>query len=77
MVPGLFQLGIPVLNRNNQPIEMCVLTNLKDTVATDVLIGCLPIGTRCHQLVRNISGLCAARVSAKNPRFLQDAAASF
>jgi hypothetical protein len=32
-------LGNPALNRNNQPIEMRVLTNLKDTVATDALIG--------------------------------------
>jgi hypothetical protein len=32
--------GIPALNRNNQPIEMRVLANLKDTVGTDALIGC-------------------------------------
>jgi hypothetical protein len=35
--------GIPALNRTNQPIEMRVLTNLKDTVATDALIGCIQV----------------------------------
>jgi hypothetical protein len=36
--------GIPALNRNNQPIEIRVVTNLKDTVATDALLGAFRSG---------------------------------
>jgi hypothetical protein len=43
---GMDFWGIPALKRNNLPIEMRVLTNLKDTVASDALIGRLPIGAR-------------------------------
>jgi hypothetical protein len=45
----------PALNRNNQPIEMNVLTNLKDTVATDALIGRLQIGARHSTKSRGLS----------------------
>jgi hypothetical protein len=42
------------VNRNNQPIGMRVLTNLKDTVATDALIGRIRIGARHSTKSREI-----------------------
>jgi hypothetical protein len=63
------------LNRNNQPIEMRILINLKDTVATDVLIGCLPIGARHFTKSHVISpGFVRERVCAraKKPPLPQD-----
>jgi hypothetical protein len=59
------EFKIPALNRNNQPIEMRVLTNLKDTVATDALIGRIPI---LYQIARNFSRLrCRSERAPRSP----------
>jgi hypothetical protein len=51
---------------------MRVLTNLKDAVATDSLIGRLNRRQLLHEITRNISWLCAERASAMETRFPQD-----
>jgi hypothetical protein len=65
--------GIPTLNRNNQPIEMHVLTNLKDTVAMDARIGNLPIGTRHSTKLHAISrpGFVQSEQVLRSPDFLR------
>jgi hypothetical protein len=45
----------PRAEQRYQPIEMRFLTNLKDTVATDALIGHIPIGARHYTISHAIS----------------------
>jgi hypothetical protein len=65
--------GIPALNRNNQPIEMRVLPIWK-IVATDALIGCIPICARhsTKSSVKSPGFVRSEPALLKKPRFPQD-----
>jgi hypothetical protein len=67
-------LGDSCQNKNNQPIEICVLYLLDCTVAaTDMRIGLPDQRLVPHNIGRIARGFVWERSSTKNPHFPQDA----